>query len=156
MRFSRESYYGLRILKHMAGRPGEVIEASKIAAAARVPPAFAAKILQKLAAARIVRSQRGRTRGYVLASAPRSVTVRSVVEAIDGPDVFRRCVFWRSRCSETRPCPLHEVWTVVRPEVATLMDRLTLDRIAARASRRECRSRQQHTRSSATARLFRP
>jgi Rrf2 family protein len=134
MRFSRESYYGLRILKHMAGRPGAVIEASQIAAAARVPPAFAAKILQKLAAARIVRSQRGKTRGYSLA-APESLSVRAIVEALDGPDIFERCVFWRNRCNNARPCPLHDLWKRVRPEVAAQMERMTIAQMTAASAR---------------------
>jgi len=135
MKFSRESYYGLKILTHMARTPGRVSEASDVAAAARVPRAFAAKILQKLARAGIVRSHRGRTRGYALIGSAGSVSVREVVEAIDGSDVFRRCVFWTNRCSDSKPCPLHDLWKQVRPEVASAMSRVTVAELTRGARR---------------------
>jgi len=136
VRFSRESYYGLKLLTCMASQPGRLREAADLAAGARVPGPFAAKILQKLARGGIVRSSRGRARGYALASPPSSVTVRSVVEAIDGRDLFQRCVFWSNRCSDARPCPLHELWTQVRPEVASLLDGLTLAQLGEGRRRR--------------------
>ncbi|MBI3025509.1 MAG: hypothetical protein HYY66_07530, partial [Candidatus Tectomicrobia bacterium] len=45
-----------------------------------------------------------------LARAPGAIRVRELVEAIEGPGVFERCIFWSARCDAASPCPLHDGW----------------------------------------------
>jgi len=130
MKFSRESYYGILALTHMSTQPKQVTQAAKLARDARLPAPFVAKILQTLARHAIIRSYRGRQRGYELARPAARITVREVVEALDGRDVFQRCAFWSNRCSDRSPCALHDIWARVRPAVAARMARLTIARLA--------------------------
>jgi Rrf2 family protein len=130
MKFSRESYYGILALTHMAASPESVTEAAQLAKGACLPAPFIAKILQELTHHGIIRSYRGRQRGYALARPPTRITVREVVEALDGGDAFQRCLFWSDRCSDRNPCALHDIWTRVRPAIAASMTRLTIARLA--------------------------
>ncbi len=133
MRLSHESEYaveGLRVLATQAA--GTVMLLPAIAEAGGLPPRFLAKIFQKLVHHRIVCSHRGTVRGYSLARPPESVTMRDVVEAIEGPGLFERCAFWPSRCDADHPCPIHRRWgELLRPTLTEILEGITLAQIAA-------------------------
>lgn len=131
MRLSRESEYGLAALGYLAAQPpGVVIQVKHVAEAQGLPEVFLAKIFLKLARQGVLRSYRGRERGYALARPAGQISAKEVVEAIEGTTVFHRCVFWRNQCSDDYPCLLHNVWKDLRPHMAERMTRITLEDIA--------------------------
>lgn len=140
MRFTRESEYGLSALLFLAGRlPGEVLPLSEIARASGLPQNFLAKIFQKLAQHGMVRSFRGARRGYCLAHEPGAIRVRALVEAIEGPGVFERCIFWNARCDSGDPCPLHDGWMRVSADLVRFLEETTLQDLARRDEARRRR-----------------
>lgn len=131
MKLSRESRYGLHGLAYLARQPpGAILQAAEVAEASGLPPLFLSKIFGRLTRHGILLSFRGRERGYSLARPARDISVKEVLEAIEGSDVFGRCVFWSDACSDQNPCPLHDTWQTVRPMVADLMGRVSLEEIA--------------------------
>lgn len=127
MKLSRESEYGLAGLVYLARqRPGTVLAVRAVAAAQALPTMFLAKTFSRLARHGILRSHRGRQRGYELARRPQEITVREVLEGIEGPDLFTHCIFWSKDCSEERPCPLHDAWKVIRPQAEEMLSGMTL------------------------------
>lgn len=127
MKLSRESQYALKAMVYLASLPeGTVLEAHEVADGADIARPFAAKILLQLRGAELLRSHRGKQRGYELAHPAAQISVREAVEAIEGDQVFQRCVFWSHPCAEANPCLLHPVWKSVRPHIAELMGRLTV------------------------------
>ena len=132
MRFTREAEYALRALAYLASvPPGQVRPANQVAEACGLPGPFLSKTLRKLARGGVLRSARGRSRGYGLARPAREINVREVLEAVEGTDAFRRCVFWDSRCSDDRPCALHGAWAAVRGQVLANLERMTLQDVWA-------------------------
>lgn len=131
MKLSRESEYGIQGLIHLARQPaGTVVQLAAIAEAQRLPQSFLAKIFQKLTQYGLVRSFRGATRGYTLSRPATRISLREVVEAIEGPDLFNRCLFWGHRCAEEDPCVLHDRWTQIRPKVTAMMEATSLQNLA--------------------------
>lgn len=127
MKLSRESEYGLAGMIYLARqRPGTVLPVKTVADAQALPQTFLAKTFSRLRRHGVLRSHRGRQRGYELARAPREIHVQEILEGIEGPDLFARCIFRSDRCSEQRPCLLHETWKVVRPQVKDLLAGMTL------------------------------
>ncbi|HET7263976.1 MAG TPA: Rrf2 family transcriptional regulator [bacterium] len=127
MKLSRESEYGLVGLVYLARqRAGTVMAVKAIAAAEALPAMFLAKTFSRLARHGILRSYRGRRRGYQLARSAREISVREILEGIEGPDLFTHCVFWSKSCSEERPCALHETWKAIRPQARDLASKMTL------------------------------
>jgi len=128
MKLSRESAYGIKGLLALAANPaGSVMLLSDIAATRGVSQSFLAKIFQKLSRHGIVRSFRGSIRGYTLAVLPKEITLKEILLAIEGPELFERCIFWSDRCAETNPCPLHDRWKQVRQQlIGGLLERTTL------------------------------
>ena len=88
---------------------------------------FLAKSFSRLSRAGILKGFRGRSRGYVLARPPSEISVREIVETIEGPELFRRCIFWSDTCSESSPCPLHGTWAQIRPEVSRMLAETSIE-----------------------------
>jgi Rrf2 family protein len=129
MRLARESRYAIEALLVLSDRPpGEFVDARDIGQEALLPLAYLHKILRALAEGGVVESRRGR--GYFLARPPEEITMRDVLLAVEGPDVFGgRCLFWREECSSEDPCELHFRWRDLRPQIEETVGGTTLREI---------------------------
>ena len=135
MKLSRESEYGIQGLIHLAQQPaGTVMLLAAIAEAQELPQSFLAKIFQKFTQYGLVRSFRGATRGYTLSRPAGDITLKEVLEAIEGPGLFERCIFWSHRCAEDNPCILHEGWKQIKPKVTAMMEVTTLQDLVRRTA----------------------
>jgi Rrf2 family protein len=130
MKLSRESQYGLEGLAYLASQEnGTILNVAEIAEQADLPKAFLAKIFRKLANYGILKSFRGKERGFRLTRSSKEVNVKEIIEAIEGPDFFKRCIFWSGHCSEQNPCELHDVWKNVKPMATKQLEALTLEKM---------------------------
>ncbi|MBI4527776.1 MAG: Rrf2 family transcriptional regulator [Deltaproteobacteria bacterium] len=132
MKLGRESEYAIEGLLVLATKPpGTMMLLRDIADARKVPQTFLAKIFQKLTRGGVVVSSRGAIRGYALARPPRGIKVKDIFLAVEGPDLFDRCIFWSDRCAEDDPCPMHFRWKAIKQNIiAELMERTTLADLA--------------------------
>lgn len=127
MKLGKESRYAIEGLAVLASKPfGTIMHVHDIAEAAHVSPSFLAKIFQKLHRAKLLTSSRGAVRGYALARRPNAINVTDIFVAVEGGDVFDRCIFWRDHCADVSPCPLHSEWKQMRHAIARRMQRITL------------------------------
>jgi Rrf2 family protein len=131
MKLGKESRYAVEGLVVLAQQPfGTTMQLREIAAAAGVPANFLAKIFQKLGRANILASSRGAVRGYALARRANTISVKDVFVAVEGGDVFDRCIFWSDRCADLSPCPMHNEWKKVRQAITQRMQGMTLAGVA--------------------------
>jgi Rrf2 family protein len=127
MRLRRETEYALRALIFLAQRPqGTICSAPEIAETLTIPRGFLSKIFQRLLGHGLVRSHRGRHRGYSLARPGGKIALREILDSIEGADLFGRCLFWEDRCGEREPCLLHHDWIQLKPQVVARLERKTL------------------------------
>jgi Rrf2 family protein len=135
MKLSRESEYGIQGLIHLAQQPaGTILQLAAIAEAQRLPQSFLAKIFQKFTQYGLVRSFRGATRGYTLSRPPSDISLREVLEAVEGPELFAHCIFWSHHCADSNPCILHEGWSQIKPKLTAMMEVTTLQDLVRRAA----------------------
>lgn len=135
MHLSRESEYGLRAMIYLAQQPpATVLTLNDIAEANDLPVGFLAKTFQKLVRHGLVESFRGRQRGYSLAHEPSQISIRAVLEAIEGADLSQRCLFWGRRCGDNNPCLLHSGWREIKPTVTAFLEATTLAGLADSSS----------------------
>ena len=128
---SRSTIEGLLVL---AKKPfAATLQQRDIVKAARVPADFLAKIFQKLNRVNLVISSGGAVRAYALAHRPNVIKMRDGFVAIDGNDVFERCIFWSDRCADLSPCPMHFEWEKMRQAIVALMQRTTLAELARKS-----------------------
>lgn len=87
-------------------------------------PAFVSQVLTPLVRAGWVRSEPGPSGGYYLHDRAGEVSVRSVIEAIEGPTDAGRCVLADRPCDEGGSCALHEPWLRARSQLLEELDRI--------------------------------
>jgi len=86
VKLSKTSSYAAIALAYLSTRRDEgPIQARQIADYLDIPVDSTLKILQALARHQVIRSQLGRSGGYVFHRDPKTLTLLQVVEAMDGP-----------------------------------------------------------------------
>lgn len=131
MRLHRETEYALQALIFLAQHSKETIYSTpEVAEALGIPAGFLSKIFQKLLGHGLVKSHRGRHRGYSLARPSANIAVREILEGIEGMDLFERCLFWEDRCGDRDPCVLHRDWNQIKPRLLARFERRTLADLA--------------------------
>ena len=111
MKLTRGGEYGIRGVLYLAQQDeGRVSMLSAIANVQDVPPRFLAKIFQALAKAGLVKSHRGAKGGFSLARSAAEITIKDVIEAIEGPIHLNLCLLSEGECSREKICPAHAVW----------------------------------------------
>jgi Rrf2 family iron-sulfur cluster assembly transcriptional regulator len=124
MKLTRGGEYGIRGVLYLAQQDeGRVSMLSAIAKAQDVPPRFLAKIFQALAKAGVVKSHRGAKGGFSLARPASDITVKDVIEAIEGPIYLNVCLLAEGECSRDKICPAHVIWEEAQEKMMSVLSR---------------------------------
>jgi Rrf2 family protein len=131
MKLTRGGEYGIRGVLYLAQQEeGKVSMLSAIAKAQDVPPRFLAKIFQALAKAGVVRSHRGAKGGFSLARAASEVTIKDVIEAVEGPIYLNVCLVLPGECNRDALCPVHAVWQEAQEKMMEVLNRKNFAELA--------------------------
>ena len=128
MNITLEADYAVRIVEMLANC-AQRTDASQISEITHVPQRFALKILRKLVSADLVRSYRGASGGYELARPAGEITLRQVIEAIEGPFTISRCQD-ADYCCANSACKVHKIYAEISQLVREKLDGYTFDREA--------------------------
>ncbi len=123
----RNTDYALRAAVELAGRfGGEPVSTKEIADRQKIPYQLACKLMQRLHNAGIVKSEMGPSGGFILCKNPSKITVRRLVEIIQGPVRLNNCKLCRlSRC-----CTISPELTRLQGKINEFLDGLTLKQLA--------------------------
>jgi Rrf2 family protein len=131
VKITRAVDYGVRGVLYMAMQPeGKMCLLSDICREQDVPQSFMAKIFQSLTKARIVNSFRGVKGGFSLAKNPKDITLKDVLEAIDGPMNINICVAGEGECERENICPAAPVWGEVQDAILEVLHRWNFEDLA--------------------------
>jgi Rrf2 family protein len=128
MRITQESDYALRIIGALAKHDG-IVDAKTLSEETSVTLQFTLKILHKLVKGNLVRSFKGIRGGYSLELPPEKITLRDVIEEIDGPIVMVRCLENAESCSlnqEKTSCIYHHIFETISLDVAKKLSSITI------------------------------
>ena len=126
MRITQEADYALRIVLNLSKRGyGQKVEAKVLAEEEGVPLRFLLKLLRKLKASNIVESYRGVNGGYALIMQPEDVTLRTVIESIDGEVLLNKCMGDESLCNvgNTSTCRIHKAFKDIQTVLLEELDK---------------------------------
>jgi len=133
MLYSVGCEYAIQALSRLVGRvkPGEYCLLRDILDGADLPGHFVGKIFQTLVREDILVSAKGRGGGFALRKAPEKITLRQVVEAIDGRGrQSKRCFLGFAECEDHPDCPNHRRCDRMRDQIDELLDETTLADLA--------------------------
>ena len=130
MHINLESDYAVRIVRVLA-RAEQRLDAQSLADESHVSLRITLKIMRKLVSAGLAVSYKGAHGGYVLAETPENITLRHVIEAIEGPYRFSRCLDegYACDCKDAISCPFHSVFNDVTAMVVEKLDTITFDQL---------------------------
>ncbi len=142
MQITRSEEYGLRGLLFLARKPPEKVTlVSEISREENIPETFLAKIFQRLSKAGLLRSVRGAKGGFFLGRPAHEISMRQIIEALEGPIALNRCLLRTGECKKEEVCPLHLVWEEVQQRFLEVLDRTTIEDLANRMVRKGRRGR---------------
>jgi Rrf2 family transcriptional regulator, cysteine metabolism repressor len=121
---TKETDYAIRALIHIAALPDRSSTASTISEKERIPWLFLRRVLQKLAAAGVLRSTKGRGGGFLLVRRPDRVTMLDVIQVFQGDVEMNQCMVKGIPCCNRPTCPvrrrLKAVEKVLKRELAAI------------------------------------
>lgn len=128
MRITLESDYALRILSALATHE-QIVDAKTLADETSVTINFTLKILHKLVGCNMVKSYKGVRGGYSLNLPPEKITLKQVIEEIDGPIAIVRCLESAEGCSlnqDKTACIYHHIFDTISHDVAKKLAGITI------------------------------
>lgn len=108
MKIARTTDYAIRCLLHMASRPGGIFTVREFP----VPG--------------------GSRGGFRLTRHPPTITLLSVIEAVEGPLAQNERLVEGIRCSRTSLCAVHPVWKDLRETLGATLKKTTLQQLVER------------------------
>lgn len=127
MDISRKTDYALRMLSMLAENEGNLLSVRSAAESVDVPYSFARSIQHGLVQAGIIESLRGVRGGMRLKVDPKDLTIRQIVEAVQGPLVMNDCTAEDGVCPRMEGCYYHLLWVGAQELLRNYLDSVTLD-----------------------------
>lgn len=132
MRLTRGTDYGIRGMIYLARRPpGTVALVRDVAAAQDVPESYMAKIFQDLSRIGLLISHRGAKGGFSLGRTPEQITLRELIEALEGPVALLPCLHPHHPCERSADCPLRRAMAATQTVLLDQLDHTSLQSLAA-------------------------
>ena len=131
--FSKSTEYALRAIIYLARKSSvdQKIGISELADAIGSPKSFTAKILQKLTKGnRFISSVTGPTGGFYLTEQAKKKSLLHVLTLLEDEGVITGCILGLRECSSVNPCPLHNQYQHIKPQLLDMLDHKTVNDLA--------------------------
>jgi len=127
MLLSHSTEYAIHSLFYLALQEGHrAVLVSDIARAQNVSESYLAKIFQSLVKAGLVRSYRGAKGGFHLARSPEEISLRDIVQAVEGSCPVFNCSALRRDCELTEGCRIIEAMNTAEEQFYQTLAQTTL------------------------------
>jgi Rrf2 family transcriptional regulator, cysteine metabolism repressor len=134
MRISKKAEYALRALGVIARQRTKSWSIQELSDLERIPLKFLEQILLTLRHAGILASKRGVRGGYTLVRMPETIRLGEVIALFDGPLAPVPCAGEKPAqpctCPDPRTCPLRQMMTGIRNEMAAMLESRTIEDLA--------------------------
>jgi Rrf2 family protein len=114
--------YAIHGLVYLARAPEDrAVLLGDIAATIKVPKEYMRKIFQQLTRKHLVVARRGAKGGYRLARPPAELTLKDVVEAVEGDLPIYSCLRLHRHCELALSCPIKKTFDEAREKMAEVL-----------------------------------
>ena len=129
MRITQEADYAIRFVYILAKQKDAVLGAAQLSQMAATPERYTLKILHKLVGGDLVSSFKGVGGGYKLKLSPEDITLKRVIELIDGPIAIVRCLDNQECCSlnnDKTACDFHHIFDKISFDLAITLGKISI------------------------------
>ena len=131
-RVNRQTDYAIRVILMLAQQPeGTRLSSSEIGQEMLIPSAFLSRIVAQLAGANLLVTFPGRDGGLQLPRPAAQITLKDVVEVMEGPLLLSECMTGEEACPFEGNCRVRCRWTMLQ---ASILDELNCTNFAILAS----------------------
>ena len=134
MQLTRAADYAVRVMIQLAILPSNArVSLPSLAQATGAPESFLSKVLQTLARAGLISSQRGQSGGFLITPRGRQASMLEVIEAIDGVICLNICLMHGRSCPRKAHCPAHPVWERAQRAMLQVISKASIAALASTA-----------------------
>lgn len=127
MQFTKAEGYGLHGIIYLAEQPSDKITPlSEISRAQRVPEKFLAKIFQNLSKSGLVKSHRGVKGGFSMGKSADQLTIKEVLESIQGPYYIAKCLADDGICARSDNCAVKKLLQITQDKIMDVFENHTI------------------------------
>ncbi len=90
---------------------------------------YLSQIIIPLRGVGLVNSSRGAHGGYSLAKDPSQITIKEIMDVLEGDCSLVDCVKDPSRCPRVPICASHDIWAIIGGKISETLSAITLDRL---------------------------
>jgi Rrf2 family protein len=128
----KQADYAARIVLHLSTlEEGARVTAGEIAGKRLIPPAFIRRIVSRLSAAGLLTTVRGNRGGVMLARPPAEISLREVIEAMEGTIALNSCLVEGGECPLADLCPVQSSWYAATKNLSDYLHTIRFDALAA-------------------------
>jgi Rrf2 family protein len=98
-------------------------------------------IIMPLRGIGLVNSVRGAYGGYNLARDPSGISLKEIVDVLEGDCTLVDCIKNPSACPRVPVCVSHDIWAIIGGKISETLSSITLDKMV-RMNRRKTRKRE--------------
>ena len=127
MKISTKARYGTRALLDLALHcSDEPVQLKDIARREVLSPSYLEHLFIPLIVSGILKSTRGARGGVSMARPPGEITLREIVEALEGPISLVECLSENSECPRSGACATQDIWEELTEAIGNILENSTL------------------------------
>lgn len=129
LKLSKKTDYALMAVQYMASKGTDrVVNTKEIAEEYKIPVELLAKVLQKLGKKGLIASQNGPKGGYILTKSPDTISVLSIIQAIEGHIGITECYHNEdSHCMQMARCNIRNPIRNIQNSIYSLLDSMSIE-----------------------------
>ena len=127
---STRSQYGIRALVYLVKKSGQITTASEISHKEGISTKYLEGILKNLGTAGFIVSERGKNGGVRLAKDPSRITMREIVQVLDGEVKPVACIDEAGVCAQEGACLPRHFWMGLKTVIDNYLESHTLKDIS--------------------------
>ena len=140
MKLSTRGKYGLYAMYYLAQHNGEGPQTLQSISTVGVPKQYLEQILGNLRRAGLLSTVRGAQGGYQMAYPPEEITLRDIIDAVEGPIELSECASSEPSCQRSGSCPVRWVWQRVTDSINHELEKIKLsDMLKQPCESEECK-----------------
>jgi Rrf2 family protein len=138
MKLSTKGQYGARLMLELALHYGQGrVFLKDIAERQEISQKYLGHLIPSLKAAGLINSSRGAHGGYLLAKPPQNITLREVIQAVEGSLALVECVNTPNVCHRVSFCVTRDIWEEMGERMMVVLKSTTLQDMVDRQRQKQ-------------------
>ncbi|RKY46510.1 MAG: hypothetical protein DRP91_03265 [Candidatus Neomarinimicrobiota bacterium] len=127
MKITTKIRYAIRLLIFLAQHEGEMVFLKDVSEKENISFKYLEQIIPYLKNSGLILSKRGARGGYILAKKPSQITIKEIVQSIEGPIAIVECVASSEYCNRSNNCVPNKLWKKLNEQISDTLETITLE-----------------------------